>query len=169
MPPKPRWFAALPSVSEALATFPRPLVERSDVERLLGVGRRRAQQILEGCATGRVGSSFVTTPQALSAWLNSQAPGDEAHYERRRRMKVARLLADLQRDWTESPRVPVEAPVLVVNNRLGDLPPGVDLSAGEVRVRFRTAEEGLSKLLALAMAIGNDFEAFEQRTSTVDR
>ena len=156
------------SICEAARALPRPLLERSDLEQLLQVGRRRAQQILEGCATDRLGASSVTTAEALIAHLQGLACGDAAEYELRRRQKVGRVLATLQKEWTAQPRVPVEAPVSVVNQELADLPEGVELRPGEIRVRFRTPHEALEKLLAIAMAAGNDLDGFERQTALHD-
>jgi hypothetical protein len=164
VPAKPAWLSDLPSICDAARAVPRPLLERSDLEHLLQVGRRRAQQILEGCTTGRVGASYVTTAEALIAHLRGLGSGDAAGYELRRRQKVGRVLAALQKEWTVQPKVPVEAPVSVVNQELADLPDGVELRPGEIRVRFRTPHEALEKLLALAMAAGNDLDGFERQT-----
>jgi hypothetical protein len=59
--------------------------------------------------------------------------------------------------------IPVEPEAL--RQRLPDLPPGVSLSSGELHIQFRSSEELLTKLFALAQAIANDYEAFEKRTS----
>lgn len=88
--------------------------------------------------------------------------------ERRRRHRVAEVLAELRRQWIEQPRVPVEAPSSIVNQEFANLPDGVELTPGKVTVSFRNAQEGLEKLLALAMAIGNDVEGFERRTAIPD-
>ena len=49
----------------------------------------------------------------------------------------------------------------VLSYRLPDLPAGVRLSPGELRIQSESAEELLTKLFALAQAIANDYEAFE--------
>jgi hypothetical protein len=56
----------------------------------------------------------------------------------------------------------VEAPTRVVDQAFSDLPPGVRLQPGRVTVDFEEPHQALEKLLALAMAIGNDFVAFER-------
>jgi hypothetical protein len=165
MPAKPRWFCDVDRICAKVRALPGPLLERAHIEHLLGVSRRRAQQILEQCTTDQVGSSYVTTPEALTAWLRERASGEAHEHEHRRRHKVATVLAGLHRDWTRQQRLLVEAPVAIVLQRVEGLPEGVTLRPGEVNVRFSTAEEGLGKLLALAMAISNDLEAFERLTA----
>jgi hypothetical protein len=165
MPAKPRWFCDIENIIAKARALPGPLLERAHLEHLLGVSRRRSQQILEQCATGTVGASSVTTADALAAWLRERASGEARQYEHRRRHKVATVLAGLHSDWTRQQRLLVEAPVAIVTQRLEGLPEGVTLAPGEVNIRFSTAEEGLGKLLALAMALSNDLEAFERQTA----
>jgi hypothetical protein len=45
-----------------------------------------------------------------------------------------------------------------------DLPPGIQLSPGRITVEFQRPQEALERLLALAMAIGNDLDQFERLT-----
>jgi hypothetical protein len=49
-----------------------------------------------------------------------------------------------------------------VNQEFGNLPAGITLQRGRITVEFGEPHEGLEKLLALAMAISNDFEGFER-------
>jgi hypothetical protein len=93
------------------------------------------------------------------------AAGDTGHYERVRRHKLAATLEQLQRELVERPRVLVEAPATIVNQELEDLPEGIDLAPGRITVRFAGQREALEKLLALAMAIGNDPHHFERLTA----
>ena len=60
----------------------------------------------------------------------------------------------------------MEAPVSVVKQEFDDLPSGVRLSPGRIVIEeFETSEEAMRKLLALAMAMGNDPLGFEVRIS----
>ena len=43
----------------------------------------------------------------------------------------------------------------------------MQLEPGQIRICFEHPTQALEKLLALAMAIGNDHEGFEQRTATL--
>ena len=58
----------------------------------------------------------------------------------------------------------MEAPLSVMTQELANLPEGVELGTGYLTVRFGSAQEALEKLLALALAIGNEIEAFERLT-----
>jgi hypothetical protein len=56
----------------------------------------------------------------------------------------------------------MEAPVRVLSQQLQNLPAGVSIAPGRIIVEFTEPRDALEKLLALAMAIGNDYEAFER-------
>jgi hypothetical protein len=49
-----------------------------------------------------------------------------------------------------------------VNQEFENLPAGVRLEPGCITVEFDEPQQGLEKLLALAMAISNDFDRFER-------
>ena len=164
MPAKPVWYSKIERVIRELEGLPRPFVDRSTVEFLLGVGRRRAQQIMAPCIIDRVGSNGLAGRDRLIARLRSLAAGEDRYYEVQRRRKVAQVLDRLRIERLQQPQVLVEAPVRVVNQEFENLPAGVRLEAGRITVEFRHPREALEKLLALAMAIGNDFAGFERST-----
>ena len=162
MPAKPLWYSRIPAVIQALEALPRPFVDRATVESLLGVGRRRAQQILAPCVTERVGSNGLADRNALIAHLHRLAQSDSLHYEKRRRQKVAAKLSELEKERRERPRLLVEAPTHVLSQEFENLPPGVCLEPGRIIIEFAHPQQALEKLLALAMAISNDFDRFER-------
>ena len=94
--------------------------------------------------------------------LRRLAAGEREHYERRRQRRLAEYLEGLRQACLKQPRVLVEAPSSVAGRKLDGLPAGVAVAPGQITVRFQTATEALEKLLALAMAIGNDRERFEE-------
>jgi len=145
-----------------LNRLPWPWVDRETLQSLLKVGRRRAQQILQPCVTRQIGSSGVAAREDLIAHLQRLASGEEAHYERRRRQKLAQAMDDLRRAALAEPKVLVEAPLSIVSQQLANLPAGVTVSPGKISIAFSSPAEALERLLALAMAIGNDFAEFER-------
>jgi hypothetical protein len=130
------------------------------LEFLLGVGRRRAQQILAPCVVDRVGTSGLADRDALITRLEKIAEGDEGFYEIERRRNVANLIGALRQERIAQPQLLVEAPTAVVNQAFETLPAGVRLEPGRILVEFDQPQQGLEKLLALAMAISNDFDSF---------
>ena len=166
MPDKPTWCGDLEGIAARLRALGCPWIDRQTVQELLGVGRRRAQQILASCSSRRIGSSLVADRDALVAHLERLACGEARYYERRRRLRLAHTLTELNQAWRQRPRVLVEAPAALSGRGLGGLPAGVRLAPGEITVRFETVPEALEKLLALGLAIGNDLDSFERLTLT---
>ncbi len=162
MPAKPVWLSKIDEVIRQIEDLPRPFVDRATVEFLLGVGRRRAQQIMAPCITDRVGSNGLADRSLLIGRLRRLAEGEDGYYERQRRRKLADVLGRLRRERIEQPRLLVEAPVAVVSQEFANLPAGVQLSPGRITVEFDEPQQALEKLLALAMAIGNDPLAFDR-------
>ena len=163
MPAKPGWYSKINDVIRELEALPRPFVDRATVEFLLGVGRRRAQQILAPCIMDRVGANGLADRDAFIAHLRRLAEGDDGYYERQRRRKVAAILAQLQKERLEQPQLLVEAPLQVLTQEFENLPEGVRLEPGRITVIFDQPQQALEKLLALAMAISNDFDRFERQ------
>jgi len=165
MPAKPAWFARLARIVEELNSLPQPWVDRPTLQRLLSVGPRRAQQILQPCVSLRLGANGLADRQFLIDHLRRLASGEAAYYEQRRQTRVLKMLEQWRRQWLEQPRLLVEARDSVVNQEFEDLPEGIHLAPGRVTVEFSVPQEALEKLLALAMAIGNDFSRFEKLTT----
>jgi hypothetical protein len=163
MPAKPAWYSKIDDVIRELQSHPRPFVDRATVEFLLGVGRRRAQQIMAPCITDRVGTNGLADSGLLIARLRQLANGEDGYYERRRRYKLAGILAGLHEERLKRPPLLVEAPVEVLAQEFENLPAGVHLGPGRIMVDFEEPRQALEKLLALAMAISNDFDGFERQ------
>ena len=169
MPDKPLWFDRLPAAIQALEENSEPWIQRSDLEALLGVGRRRAQQLLSPLAKHRIGSSLVASRADLIAHLKRVAAGDQAWYEERRRKHLWAQLDQMRRAWAIQPPVLVEVPQdqirRVERHDFEGLPEGVELAPGSITVRFSEPEEALRKLMALAMAISQNRLAFDARVA----
>jgi hypothetical protein len=170
MPDKPLWLDRLPHAIETLESSSLPWVDRRTIEDLLGVRRRRAQQILSPLATQSNGHTALVEKSTLIQHLRRLAIGELTFYENRRRQRLWRELKKEHDRWVEAPPVLVEAPPAmlqaVYKKDFAGLPPGVELTPGRIAVTFETAEEALQKLLALALAIGQNRDAFEELVQT---
>lgn len=166
LPDKPLWFDRLPEVIQRLTERREPWVDRAALEELLGIGRRRAQQLLSEMPHQRVGGSLVAGRGEAIAYLELLAAGESADYERQRRQRLWNRLE------TEQPPVLVEVPPAqmrrIQQQDIDGLPEGVELSPGAITVRFRDPEEALQKLMALALAIGRNRDAFNERVKLYD-
>ncbi len=161
MPDKPLWSGRLDEIITELNLLPWAWIDRETLQSILRIGPRRAQQILRPCAEKQIGASLVANRENLIAHLRRLGNGDQAHYERRRRWKLAQRLNELRQSALAQPKVLVEAPVAVVGQQFANLPDGVTVSPGAILISFSSPSEALQRLLALAMAIGNDFTEFE--------
>jgi hypothetical protein len=164
VPAKPVWYNRIHEILGELRSLPRPFVDRTTVEFLLRVGRRRAQQIMAPCIVDRIGSNGLADREKFIAHLERLAQGEDGYYERARRSKFAEFFRQLHQERIRRPQVPVEASDQIVNQEFKDLPPGIHLEPGAIRLEFGEPQEALEKLLALAMAIGNDLNRFEHLT-----
>jgi hypothetical protein len=169
VPDKPLWLARLAEAIRELEGSTEPWVDRPTLESLLGVGRRRAQQLLAPIARRRVGSSVVADRADVVAHLKRVASGETAYYEDRRRKQLWTNLAEARREWIEQPPVLVEVSAVdqrrVEREDFEGLPAGVELGPGVITVRFTEPEEALQKLMALALAISRNRAGFEERVS----
>jgi hypothetical protein len=167
MPDKPLWLDRLPEAIRQLEATPEPWVDRPALESLLGIGRRRAQQLLAPIAIRRVGTSVVANSADLIAHLKRIAAGEEAYYEERRRKQLSAHLAQAREEWVRQPPVWVEISEAqrrrVEVHDFDGLPEGVELGPGCITVRFSQPQEALQKLMALAMAISQNRQAFDDR------
>jgi hypothetical protein len=111
-----------------------------------------------------VGSNGLADRQALIARLRQLAAGDDGYYEQQRRRKLSAILIHLREERLACPQLLVEAPAAIVSQDFENLPAGVHLDPGRITVDFEEPREALEKLLALAMAISNDFSCFERVT-----
>ena len=160
----------LPHAIETIERSPLPWVDRNTIEDLLGVGSRRAQQILSPLATQHNGSTVIVDRTVLLQYLRRMAAGETAHYEQKRRQRLWREVERDRRRWAETPPAFVEvSPQMlqsVYKKDFDGLPEGVELSPGCIRLTFDTPDQALKKLLALAMAIGQNRDAFDDLVQT---
>ncbi|HYI91949.1 MAG TPA: hypothetical protein VEX68_00255 [Bryobacteraceae bacterium] len=167
MPDKPLWLVRLPEAIERLESSSDPWVDRNQIEQLLGVGRRRAQQILSTVASREVGSSRVARAADVIGYLQRIAAGEVACYDAHRRKQLWDQLGRQREKWLEQPPVLVDVSGTTIQRvqrrDIDGLPEGVSLSPGNIFVSFTTPEEALEKLVALALAISRNREAFEER------
>ncbi len=169
MPDKPLWLDRLPEAIRQLESAPELWIDRPVLESLLGIGRRRAQQLLGPISKRRVGTSLVAHRTDVVAHLKRIAAGEEAYYERRRRKGLWEQLALARAEWTRQPPVLVEVSQSQIRRvELDDfdgLPDGVELAPGSITVRFHDPDEALQKLMTLAMAISQNRQAFDDRVA----
>jgi hypothetical protein len=152
------WLLRLPEIREELAGMEVPVVDRAVFERLFGIRRRRAIQLMHFFGGYQSGRTFLLDRLQLMGQLEPIEAGAEFAREATRKQRLTEALEKIRRDRAGAKVVlPVEAGGV---ERFGDLPEGIQLEPGSLHVEFEKAEELLGKLFELSKAAANDFEAF---------
>lgn len=151
MPESPSWAARLPDLEKTIQSM--GFVSPGELAGLLGIGRRRAQQIIAPCYDEREIAPSRNVIERLRALVGKIDPEQEAGRRKQFASKVKAMTKE-----RESALI-IAAPTAIVNQQFEV--PGVEVSAGEIRVSFSSHMEALEKLLSLAMAIKNQPEEFE--------
>jgi hypothetical protein len=156
MPMKKTWLLRLTEIREALAEMDVPVIDRAVVERLFGVRRRRAIQLMHFFGGYQAGRTFLVDRLALLRQLEPLEASAEFALEQRRRQRLIESLEKVRRSRAgASVVIPVEP---VHNGAL--LPDGVQLDRGTLRVDFENVQDLLAKLYQLSQAAAADYEAF---------
>jgi hypothetical protein len=160
MPATPQWFLRLPDIIDELSRLSIPVIDRAGVESIFKVGRRRAIQLMHGFGGYQVGKTFIVDRSALVAELEAKCTSEAFEFERRRK---ARLTEELERTRRSLPgrQVQITVPPDVRSRVIADLPPGITLRPGELRIEFFGTEDLLRHLFELSQAILNDYKQFE--------
>lgn len=160
MPAKPSWFRRVPEILEALrATADLPYLEREAIERLFGVRRRRAHQLMAAFGGVQIGKTYLVDRRQLVDALERIAGGDPFLWEVRRKAKLARVLEEAHRQ-VAGRKVRIASPASPAPGRW---PPGVTLHPGELRLEFASTQQLLERLFALSQAILENYEQFQRR------
>ena len=156
MPAKPRWLLAIPDAITQLEALDQDLLTRRDLERLFGVSKVRATQLMTAFGAGRTGHLLTLPRAALLRQIRRQRKRAAFRHEATRREKVVTALRQARLTGIRA-AVPLEA----LEGRLSGLPAGVSVEPGRIEVRFRGAKDAVGRLFALAQALTNDYEQFE--------
>jgi hypothetical protein len=156
MPMKKTWLLRLTEIREELTAMDVPVVDRAIFERLFGVRRRRAIQLLHYFGGFQAGRTFLVDRLALLRQLEPLEESAEFALEQQRRQRLVDFLERLRRSRAGAAVIIPVAPAH--NGNL--LPDGVQLDCGTLRVEFAEVRDLLAKLYAIAQAAAADFEAF---------
>ena len=161
MPAKPEWLLRLPDIRAELEHLDVPVVDRAGVERIFGLKRRRAIELLHQFGGYQAGRTFLMDRARLLVVLQSLESGEDYTAEKRRRERLGDVV-EASREHLISTRVQIPVHAAAVRPSLDRLAPGVLLMPGMLSIEFRHRVELLEKLYWLAQAISHDFEKFEE-------
>ena len=136
-----------------------PVVDRAIFERLFGVRRRRAIQLMGFFDGFQAGRTFLVDRLELIRQLGPIEASTEFDREQRRRQRLVDALEDLRRYRAAAGVIIPAEPTSSETS----LPDGMLLEAGSLFIRFERAEDLLSKLYAFVQLAARDFDRF--RTS----
>src|SRR5450759_3293235 len=154
MSAKPEWLLRLPEIRAELEHLAVPIVDRAGIERIFGLKRRRAIELMHEFGGYQTGRTFL-----LEA-LQSLESRDDYAVEKRRRERLGDVV-ESSREHLMSMRVRIPVRAAAARASLDRLAPGVVLLPGILTIEFRHPIELLEKLYGLAQAIAHDFERFE--------
>lgn len=147
----------IPEMIQKLSSLDTPVVDRAVCERVFGIKRRRANELMRSLGGYRSGNTVLLDRLALIEHLRRMQVDPEVVWERRRKDTFADRLADLrQQSAARRITLPVSRGV---EFRSDTLPAGVVLQCGRLTVNFTRTEELFAQLFALTQAAVNDFEA----------
>lgn len=159
MPARKTWLLRLPEIREELAGMEVPVIDRAVFERLFGIRRRRAIQLMHFFGGYQTGRTLLVDRLQLIGQLEPLQAGAEFVMEARRKQRLTKALEGIRR-LRAGARVALPVDVSRLDEHMVDLPEGMQLEPGRLQVEFGRAEELLAKLFALSKAAANDFETF---------
>ena len=160
MPAKPEWLLRLPEIRAELEHLEVPVVDRSGIERIFGLKRRRAIELMHQFGGYQAGRTFLLDRARLLEALQSLESKDDYTAEKRRRERLGDVV-EASREHLISTRVRIPVRAAAARASLDRLAPGVLLLPGILSIEFRHPIELLEKLYGLAQAITHDFDKFE--------
>ena len=160
MAAKPRWWQHIPEIRQVLADVNLPVIDRAAVERLFGLRRRQAIELMNRFGGYQAGRTIVISREQVIAGLDAIAAGGEFRQETARRERLANSIEQIQRTrQSEAVRIPISAEVF--GSRMDTLGAGVQLRSGKLEIEFAGPEDLLRKLFGLAQAVAGDYAGFE--------
>src|ERR1035438_1644690 len=161
MPAKPEWLLRLPVIRAELEHLNVPVVDRSGIERIFGLKRRRAIELMHEFGGYQAGRTFFMDRARLLEALQSLESGEDYTAEKRRWERLGDVV-EASREHLILTRVEIPVHATAMRPSLDRLAPGVLLLPGMLSIEFRHPVELLEKLYVLAHAISHDFEKFEE-------
>ena len=160
MPAKPEWLLRLPEIRAELEHLGVPVVDRAGIERIFGLRRRRAIELMHQFGGYQAGRTFLLDRTRLLEALEAVESREDYSVEKRRRERLGDVV-EASREHLIAMRVRIPVRAMAARASLDRLAPGVLLMPGMLSIEFRHPVELLEKLYGLAQAISHDFERFE--------
>ena len=155
MPAKAMWLLHVPEIIAMLEAFDVPVVDRAAIERLFGLRRRRAIQLLDSFGGYRAGRTFLVDRRVLIEQLRRLTEGEEFQFASRRKERLDQAVDQLRRQRVaEQVRIPVKPDML--GQTMAGLPEEIMLQPGHLHIEFRGTVDLLTKLYQISVAASNN-------------
>lgn len=159
MPRQAEWFQQIPAAVEALEKLTTPVIDRAMLECLLLIHRRAAIRLMHRFGGYQAGKTFLISRHTLIRQLKRIALTNAYLIETSRRERLSAEL-DTARRLSFARQVRIDAAPDRGEQLLKDLPAGIHLKPGELRIEFSGAEDLLRRLYELSQAMVHDFARF---------
>jgi hypothetical protein len=160
MPAKALWLLHIPEIVAQLEALEVPVVDRAVIERLFGLRRRRAIELLHRFGGYQADRTFLLDRRQLMDYLRRLAEGEDFQVEIRRKERLEHTVDQLRRNQAAA-QVTIRVPPEVRSRKIAGLSAGVALEPGHLHIEFQGTEDLLSKLYELSQAAANEFEKFD--------
>jgi hypothetical protein len=137
------------------------MVDRAIVEKVFRLKRRRAIYLLKSFGGFESGNAFLIERLSLVAQLEAIRDGAGFQEEYQRRVRFTEAL-ERTRKLEPGKKIQIASAPDVRDRRLADLPAGIQLKPGELRIEFFGTEDLLRHLFELSQAILNDYQRFQE-------
>ena len=163
MPNKPSWLLRVNEILEDLGgeeMAAHPFLTRAAVEKLFGLKRRQAIELMHSVAGYRIGKTLVVGRARLAAWLRRASLGEQVWWEQVRHTRVEEALEEVRQE-REARKQRAVVPSSTLELKLEGMPPTVTIRPGELRIEFSGADDLFRQLFELAQAMKNDYVRFK--------
>jgi hypothetical protein len=137
-----------------------PFLTRAAVEKLFGLRRRQAIELMHSVEGYQIGKTLVVGRAKLTAWLRRASLGEQVWWEQVRYKRVEEALEEVRQE-REARKERALVPLKSLELKLEGIPPTVTVRPGELRIEFSGADDLFRQLFELAQAMKNDYERFK--------
>jgi hypothetical protein len=151
------WLPRVEAIRHTVSGSTRSHYNRRDLEKLFEVQPRTAQGLLGLLPSYRMGQNLLVPREDLIAFLDLLAQVE---------IKDRSGILDKLQQKGRPNRIRTSLKTLnraEYSNGLDQLPPNIQLSRGELRVKFETMEELAEAMMLIADELQNNFEVFTRR------
>lgn len=146
-----------PEIVRQLSSLDSPVVDRTACEKIFGLKRRRAIDVMQHFGGYRSGNTILLDRIALIAKLQQFSHSPDLIIEFRRKKRIAQELEDANR-YRRAKHIPLQVPNAIQTFQLADLHPDISLKPGTLIVHFNSSEELFTRLYELSQVAANDFD-----------